>query len=143
MRWTKATRLALHAALQLAVADGERVKTQEIADRYRLPMNHLAKVLGQLVRAGIARGARGVGGGYQLARPAGEITLLEVVEAVEGPREVGCTLRDDGGPCPEPCDLRRVLDDLEDQAVERLRGVTLADMTDRRGARSARRLPVR
>lgn len=128
MRWTKATRFALHAALELARAEGERVTTQEIAERYDISLNHLAKVMGQLVRAGIARGVRGVGGGYRLARPADELTLRELVDAIEGTRPEGCSVRDDGKNCRVPCPLRGVLDEIEDYAAARLAGMTLAEV---------------
>ncbi len=146
MRWTKATRFALHAALELARAGGERVTTQQIAETYEISLNHLAKVMGHLVRAGVARGVRGVGGGYRLARDPGDVTLLDVIEAVEGPPPTGCSVRDDGKPCRSPCALRVVLDELEDHAVERLRAVTLAEVAGlaAKGAgRRGRKLPVR
>lgn len=148
MRWTKATRFALHAALEFARSGGERVTTQEIAERYGISINHLAKVMGQLVRAGVARGVRGVGGGYRLARPAEEITLRELVDAIEGPRPAGCSVRDDGKNCRVPCSLRGVLDEIEDYAAARLEAVTLADVAAAApGAvipiRGGRELPVR
>lgn len=153
MRWTKATRFALHAALELARARGERLTTQEIAERYGISLNHLAKVMGQLVRAGIARGVRGVGGGYRLARPADEITLQDLVGAIEGPRPAGCSVRDDGGSCRVPCTLRPVLDEIEDYAAARLTSVTLAQVADtapappspavKKPRRRGRKLPVR
>ncbi|MCO5168622.1 MAG: Rrf2 family transcriptional regulator [Planctomycetes bacterium] len=149
MRWSKATRFALHAALELARAGGERVTTQQIAETYEISLNHLAKVMGQLVRAGIARGVRGVGGGYRLARDPARITLLEIVEAVEGPPETGCSVRDDGKPCRVPCTLRPELDEIEAYAARRLQELTLAQVAGlpppaktARGRRG-RKLPVR
>lgn len=146
MRWSKATRFALHAALELARAGGERVTTQQIADTYEISLNHLAKVMGQLVRAGIARGVRGVGGGYRLARDPARITLLDVVEAVEGPPATGCSVRDDGAGCRAPCSLRPELDEIEAYAAQRLKAVTLAQVAvapPKAPRRRGRRLPVR
>jgi Rrf2 family nitric oxide-sensitive transcriptional repressor len=143
MRWTKATRFALHAALELARAEGERVTTQEIAARYDISLNHLAKVMGQLVRAGVARGVRGVGGGYKLARPADQITLRDLVDAIEGGRPEGCSVRDDGKNCRVPCPLRGVLDEIEDYAAARLEGMTLAAVASAPARATAARAPAR
>lgn len=64
-----------------------------------VPEPYLAKVLGALVRAGVLDATRGVGGGYRLARPAGEIALAEIVRPFEGRRaSPGCLLRS-GEPC--------------------------------------------
>ena len=80
----KSTRYALYAAMEMAVAgEREQVTAAQVAERYRLPATVVAKVLQQLVRAGIAVGTRGTGGGHQLARPPGELTVLDVIEVFE------------------------------------------------------------
>jgi Rrf2 family protein len=80
---------ALRAVIQLALEPrGAPVQASEVATRLRLPANYLGKTLLALGRAGLVTGTRGKGGGYQLARPAGEITLAEVIapfERLEGP----------------------------------------------------------
>ncbi len=120
MNWAKSTRYALYAAMEMALAwDAERpVRAGEVARRYRIPENALAKVLQQLVRAGLAIGTRGVGGGYRLARDPGEITVLDVIEVFEPPRRSGrCLLKDDGGLCEDlpDCRLRRLFDEVDEQ----------------------------
>ena len=63
-----------------------------------IPGQYLTQILGALVRAGLLQATAGRSGGYRLARPPGEITLLDVVEAVEGDVTLArCVLR--GGPC--------------------------------------------
>lgn len=136
MRMQKATRFALHAALELARAGGQRVTTQAIADRYGMSVNHLAKVMGQLVRARIARAARGVGGGYVLARDAADVSLLQVIEAIEGPRAQGCSVASvEGAPCLVPCNLRPVFEELAATVDDRLARVSLADAVGLKPAR--------
>jgi Rrf2 family protein len=74
---------ALRAAVFLAAQDGEPATTEEVAERTKVPAPYLAKILQGLVRAGLVRSQRGVGGGVALARDANELTILEVVNAVE------------------------------------------------------------
>jgi Rrf2 family protein len=87
----KSTRYALYAAMEMAQAEGrDRILTAaEVAERWSVPGSVMAKVFQQLVRAEIAVGTRGQRGGYRLARPAAEITMLEVIDALEPRRFPG------------------------------------------------------
>jgi Rrf2 family protein len=86
MKLTRACGYALHALGYLAArGDGPPVASHDIAEARGAPEKFLLKVLRPLVRAGLLRSLKGPGGGYRLARPASQITLLEVVEAVDGP----------------------------------------------------------
>jgi Rrf2 family protein len=76
---------ALRATIELAVAADGPVKGERIAQAQEIPLRFLENILGELRQAGIVRSQRGVEGGYWLARPADEISLAEVVRAVEGP----------------------------------------------------------
>jgi Rrf2 family protein len=80
------TDYAIRAAAELAVLgqDGP-VKAQLVGARQDIPLKFLLNILGDLRRAGVVRATRGVNGGYQLARAADDITLAEVIRAVEGP----------------------------------------------------------
>lgn len=87
MRFNKSTRYALYAAMEMAAAGAdETVTASEVAQRFEIPPAVLAKVFQQLVRAGIAIGTRGVGGGYRLARPPSEVTMLDVIQVFESMR---------------------------------------------------------
>ena len=61
------------------------VLASRIAEEYDIPLDYLFKILQQMVRVNILRSKRGPGGGYTLARPAKEITLLEIIEVAGGP----------------------------------------------------------
>jgi Rrf2 family protein len=74
---------ALRAAVFLASRAGEPATTEEVANRTQVPVAYLAKILQGLSKAGLVRSQRGVGGGVTLAKPADELTILEVVNAVE------------------------------------------------------------
>ena len=87
MRITAKADYAVRAAAELAAAedDGALVKGEQLAKSQSIPQNFLENILTELRRAGIVRTRRGADGGYQLARPAAEITVAEVLRAVEGP----------------------------------------------------------
>jgi Rrf2 family protein len=87
MRITAKADYAVRAAAELAAAEGEQapMKGEELARRQSIPKNFLENILTELRRAGIVRTRRGADGGYQLARPAAEITVADVLRAVEGP----------------------------------------------------------
>lgn len=90
---------AVRAVFALAGAYGTgRRKAREIAELMTIPERYLPQILAPLVRQGVLTAVAGPDGGYELARPPGKITLLEVVETAEGPVSSDhCVLR--GGPC--------------------------------------------
>ncbi len=87
MRITARADYAVRAAAELAAAEGQGspVKGEQLAQSQAIPKNFLENILTELRRAGIVRTRRGADGGYQLARPAAEITVADVLRAVEGP----------------------------------------------------------
>jgi Rrf2 family protein len=86
MKLSYASACALHALAHLAGQDpGQLVAARAVAGAAGLPEAFLAKVLWRLASAGVLHAGAGYGGGYRLARPLKDITLLEVVEAVDGP----------------------------------------------------------
>ncbi len=85
MKLPESTEWVLHAATSLAqLGPGAAASAAQLADHYDLPAAYLAKQLQALVRAGVLTAATGPRGGFRLARPAAQITLLQVVEAVDG-----------------------------------------------------------
>ena len=65
--------------------DKKIILSQSISKAYDIPLEYLLKILQQLVRANVLRSKRGPRGGFSLARPIKKITLLEIIEAVDGP----------------------------------------------------------
>lgn len=119
MNLRRSTRYGLYAAAELArSAPGEPLTVARVAEVWGIPVPVLSKVFQQLVREGIAIGTRGSGGGYHLARPAAEISLLRVIEAFEPVGEPGaCVLRGTSALCcdrPGECPFRRVLDEVDE-----------------------------
>ena len=103
VRISESASLALHAAALLARRSDERVPNQEIAAALHASEHHLAKVMQQLVRAGVIYSTRGPKGGFQIRQSPEEITLLQLFEAVEGPLgDAECLLSEqvcDGSNC--------------------------------------------
>lgn len=85
MRVSAKADYALRAVIELAAAGEGPVKGERIAQAQEIPLKFLENILGELRHAGIVRSQRGAEGGYWLARRADEITVADVVRAVEGP----------------------------------------------------------
>jgi FeS assembly SUF system regulator len=83
------THLADYAVVLMTAASrrpaGARLSATELSADTGVPLPTAQKLMGQLATAGLLSSARGVGGGFALSRPAGEISLADIVEAVEGP----------------------------------------------------------
>jgi Rrf2 family iron-sulfur cluster assembly transcriptional regulator len=113
---------AVRAVLALAKsAAGERLSVSRIAARENIPPHFLPRVMTDLVRGGLVEAVTGRSGGYRLARPAEAISVLDVIEAVEGDaRRRTCVLR--GGPCrlATVCNVHQVFADAQDQLLSRL-----------------------
>ena len=104
---------AARALLSLALHESDRpTSVKEIAERTNLPQPYLEQILLAVKGAGLVRSKRGVGGGYVLARPPAEITLAEILAAVDGPLT---TLLGEHDHCEGHCILQEVW-------VGRLRG---------------------
>src|SRR5436853_281673 len=85
MRVSAKADYAVRAASELAAAESPPVKGEQISQAQGIPLKFLENILGELRHAGLVRSQRGTEGGYWLARPADEITLADVIRAVEGP----------------------------------------------------------
>ena len=99
MRLAAFTDYGLRVLMRLADAPEEPSTTTRIADEFRIPYNHLAKVVQDLARGGFVTTQRGAGGGIRLARPADAITLGEVVRFLEQRYAIVECFRADGGAC--------------------------------------------
>ncbi len=87
MRISRSTGYALLAVGYIAQNQQKEgiILSQSISKRYNIPLEYLLKILQQLVRANVLRSKRGPRGGFTLARPVKKITMLQIIEAVEGP----------------------------------------------------------
>ena len=85
MRTTAKADYAVRAAVELAAAGDGPVKAEQIAEAQGIPLNFLENILAELRRAGIVQSRRGAAGGYALARPPEDVSLADIIRAVEGP----------------------------------------------------------
>ena len=141
LRVTKLTDYATVVLAALASDPGRVHSTGELAERARLEPTTVAKVLKPLAQAGLVEGFRGASGGYRLARPASEIALIAIVEAIEGPLGMtecsgGHSTCEHESHCGVQVHWRRINDVIADV----LGGVTLSDMLPR--AKSPKSIPL-
>ena len=130
MQITRQADYAVRAVLYLArLGMTQRAATSQVAQEQRIPPSFLAKIISQLSIAGLLHTSRGARGGVTLARDPKEITLLEVIEAIDGPIMLNECVGDGGG-CTfdSDCPLRPVWCEAQDELVQRLRGTNFAEM---------------
>lgn len=125
---------ALRAMASLAYRPDELVPTPELAEMTKVPSNYLAKVLQTLASAELIVGRRGVGGGYRLAKPAKDILLLDVINAVNPLQRIrSCPLElENHG--PHLCPLHRRIDQAVAGVIEVFGSTTLADIVEADGS---------
>lgn len=132
---------ALHCCAILAGLGPDRyLPTRDLAELHGVPKEYLSKALQALSQAGIVDGTLGPSGGYRLAQPAGSITFLDIVEAVEGKQSsFVCTEIRKNNPCRgsmsaaaagdgRPCAIARVMWEADRAWRKSLEGVTLTDL---------------
>lgn len=89
MQFSKSTDYALHALLHLAREGGRHnVGIKELAAGLSVSESYLSKIMSKLRQDGVVRAAPGVNGGYELARPAAQITFLDVIQVIEGRQQL-------------------------------------------------------
>ena len=128
MRFSNASTYAVHALAHLAAAGPDRwVLSYDIARVRGIPEGYLLKTLRRLVSAQFVRSLKGPHGGYRLARPAARITLLEVVEAVDGPIRGEAPLAE-GSRDPLDARLQEICEEVAGLVRRRLGRVRLSDL---------------
>jgi Rrf2 family protein len=134
MQITRQADYAVRAVLFLTNLDeNERVATSTIAEKQHIPPSFLAKIISQLSIAGLLHTSRGARGGVTLAREARDISLLDVVEAIDGPIQLNECVGD-SGICSfeEGCPMKSVWCDAQADLVKTLKGTNFSDMTVRK-----------
>ncbi len=132
MNINQATDYAFRAVLYLAGQPaGEMVEAESIARQQVVPMRFLLKIMPSLIKAGIVKSRRGVGGGYTLARSPEEISLLDVLVAIEGPIFLNRCLIDESycsrHAAPE-CLVHQALADIQNRLENDFKCYSLADL---------------
>jgi Rrf2 family protein len=144
MRLSKRGEYGLRAMIMMAEPAEKKgahhmMQIKEIAEREEISPKFLEQILLALKNAGLLHSKMGVGGGYYLARPAGEITLGQIFRVLDGPvAPVKCVSQMAYEPCGCPdeqtCGLRLVMGDVRNAIAEILDHTSLADVTKRQSA---------
>lgn len=128
MKFTKATDYALHAIALLAQREGTGNQSlAALAQKFAVSPTYLSKILTQLVKGNLVRSTPGVSGGYSLQRQPENISLLEVIEAVEGHATLfECAVHQD-----EACSINQAMLQAEGVLKTFLRERTIRDLMNR------------
>lgn len=138
MQITRQADYALRAMLYLArLEPNERAATSKIAEEQEIPPSFLAKIISQLSIAGLIHTSRGAHGGVSLARKPKEISLLEVVEAIDGPISLNECVHDPsvcsfGDNCP----IHEVWCEAKEELVRKLGASTFDKLLEREQAKA-------
>jgi Rrf2 family protein len=124
----QSTLLGLYATLELARADGGQRSAAEIAEKFNVSLNHLAKVLRTLVRAGLLQAVRGVGGGYRFLGNAKRTTLMDVIELFEPVSIEGFENHARAHPTDVESGLAIALVEISEMMQATLRSITIRTM---------------
>jgi Rrf2 family protein len=129
LKLTKKTDYAI-MAVNFIACQGEGVaNTRRISEAYNIPLPLLAKILQKLTRNRIITSQSGPRGGYLLAKPISQITIADILRAIEGPIHIiRCCEGDHSCSQLEHCSVQRPLQKIEDKLVELLEGTTIEQM---------------
>jgi Rrf2 family protein len=138
MQITQAMEYAVHGLVLLASQpEGEIVLASEVARQAEVSPSYMSKVFQQLAKAGLLVSHRGAKGGFSLAAKPKEITLLDVMEAVEGKLAISqCLLERATCPQEKTCPLKPVLKELQENMVSFLSQRTLAQLVAFKASRT-------
>ncbi len=135
MQITRQADYAVRAVLHLARSGDQRTATSSIAEEQKIPPSFLAKIISQLSIAGLLHTSRGARGGVTLAREAKDITLLEVIEAIDGPIQLNECVGNNGSCSFEgECPLRPVWCDAQDELVKKLKSTNFFSLLQQGGS---------
>ncbi len=143
LRVTKLTDYATVVLTVLAARPGQVLSAADLAEHAGLEQPTVSKLLKPLAQAGLVEGLRGVHGGYRLSREASDISLIEIVEAMEGPLAM-TECSQDHSQCgiAHQCGVRANWRLINDVVGEALRGVTLEQMLQPPSPSDTRRRPI-
>jgi Rrf2 family protein len=132
LRLSKKADYALIAMRHLAAGElGNSSSAREIAESYAIPAELLAKVLQRLVRARLLASVQGTRGGYKLGRPAHQMTVADVIQAIDGPVAVtACSPTNHTCEQFERCEIRDPLWKIKSRIVDALATVSLAELAE-------------
>ena len=127
MRITNEADYALR--IMAAIASGESsIDAKTISEQSNIPYRFTLKILRKIVSAGYLRSRRGVNGGYELAVPASEITLKDIIEVIDGNIAINRCIGNDQCPNSPVCKVREHMANVSEMIAEELNKVTFSDL---------------
>lgn len=132
MQFNQGTDYAFRVIMHLAgLSEGEIANSQVIAEVQNIPAGFLQKIMRTLTKGEVIKSYRGIDGGFALAKPAGEITLLDIVTIMEGPIDLQRCLKDQelcSKHCAPQCPVHAALAIIQKDFIESLSKINFAQM---------------
>ncbi len=128
MQITRQADYALRAVIFLSQLNGDqKASTSFIAEKQQIPPSFLAKIVSQLSIAGLIQTSRGARGGVSLAKPPEDISVLDVIEAIDGPVLLNeCATNPSACPFGDTCPLQKIWEDTREEMIQRLSNANFA-----------------
>jgi Rrf2 family protein len=134
MKMSSRARYGLRALIDLGLySENETVSIQSIATRQNISVGYLEQLMALMKKAGLVKSTRGACGGYRLGRPAGEISVGDILRVLEGGLEaVDCPGNDDGGDCQKAdfCVAKHVWKRINDSIMSAVDSVMLSELIE-------------
>ena len=126
---TRETDYAVRTILYLAKERNRTASVTEVAHAMHIPKSFLAKILQRLVKSNILTSTRGVNGGFQLAKKTSDISLLSIMEAIQGPAGINlCAIDSKKCKLSATCSVHPVWTDMLKEVERRLKKQTIAEL---------------
>lgn len=130
LRLSKKADYALMAMKHLATHPEASASAREIAEAYDIPVELMAKVLQRLARSGLVRSLQGTRGGYRLARQTAQISVADIIQAIDGPLTVtACSTEDENCGQYSKCSVRDPLWKIKDRIISALSDCSLQEIS--------------
>ncbi len=135
MKLSRTVQYALRATLLLAQEETLKpIPCSQLAREGEMPERFLLQILRNLVNGGLLRSTRGVDGGYALVKPASDVSVLNIIEAIDGPMKDDEAIAEDGGDPQQR--LRDALEDVSQSLRKQLDAIKIAHLLPQPAARS-------
>lgn len=134
MQFNQATDYAFRVIMHLAaLPEGEIANSQTIAEEQNIPAGFLQKIMRSLTKSQVVNSYRGVDGGFALAKPAEEISLLDIITIMEGPVDLQRCLKDNScnKGCAPQCPVHKSLSIIQSDLTQALGKVTFAKLIEK------------
>lgn len=135
LKFSKKVEYALIAMVNMdgILERGELVSAKSLSAKFNIPPDIMGKVLQTLVRNGLLESVQGMKGGYTISRPLDNITVLEIIEAIDGRISLTSCIKDEQGVCSQYdyCGIQTPIGIIQNELVDMLSNISLLDVKDK------------